>query len=349
MPELSQQPAAAHDAVSHHEAIEPDPKRARWSRVKTIGRLVLLVLGVVAIVSLISDAGPRAVWSVLARAAPYVPILIACEIAFVGVDVISLRVLYGERARSVPARVWLRSAIMAYGVMIFLPAGRTGAEVVRAACLAPYVSAPRAAAAATLLQSVLLLGNMLASVICFGAVALASGPTSTLALLVAGNALVTGVLGGGLFLGARYSRVGGWLGRRIAALAAHGSRFDDSLREMPSPAIPIALSLAGRLVQATQYGVILLAVGGSLSALGPFVAQAIHLVAAGMGDIVPNQVGVTEGAYRVFAAQLGLSDAVAAAISIALVTRMCQLALAGTCIVLGAVWRAPSTPATATP
>jgi hypothetical protein len=233
---------------------------------------------------------------------------------------------------------------MAYGVMIFLPAGRTGGEVVRAANLAPYVGAPRAAAGATLLQGVLLFGNMLASLVCYGAVASVSGPTSVLALLVAGNALVTGTIGSLLLFGARYSRVGGWLGRRIAALAAHGTRFDESLREMPSPVVPIALSWLGRVVQAVQYGVILVAVGGSLSLLGPFVAQAIHLVAAGLGDMVPNQVGITEGAYRIFAAQLGLADAVAAAISIALVQRVCQFSLAGLCILVGAVWKPPAPP-----
>ncbi len=58
--------------------------------------------------------------------------------------------------------------------------------------------------------------------------------------------------------------------------------------------------------------------------------------------MVPNQVGITEGAYRLFAGHLGLQDAVAQAIAIALVHRVCQFALAGTSLAVGAVWKPAS-------
>jgi len=212
--------------------------------------------------------------------------------------------------------------------------------VMRAANLAPYIGGPRAAAGATLLQGVTLWGNTLISIPCYAAVAFASGPTSGLALFVAGNGLVTAVMGSALLFGARNSSVGGWLGRRIKALASHGAHFDQSLREMPAvPALPIAAALLGRLSQTFQYGVILLAVGGSLTVGSALVAQAIHLVGAGLGDMVPNQVGITEGAYRIFAGHLGLSDAVAQAIAIALVHRICQFFLAGSSLAIGALWK----------
>ncbi len=330
-------------AAVHHATLPPDAKRRRRSRLKALGRIVLLALGVIAIVGLVTDAGPAAVGAVLKRAAIYLPLVVVCELGFVGVDIFSLRYLYGERARGVPIRVWLRSAIVAYGVMIFLPAGRTGAEVVRAANLAPHVGVPRAAAAATALQGSVLLGNTLVSLVCYVAV-LAAAPSSMLGWLVVGNAVVTFVIGGAILFGARHSRVGGWLGRRIAALAAHGTRFDESLRELPAPHVPVALSFLGRLFQTVEYGVILVAVGATLTGLGPFVAQAISLVAAGVGDMVPNQLGVSEGAYRLFATTLGLADAVAAAISIALVQRICQFSLAGASVLIGALWKPATAP-----
>jgi hypothetical protein len=315
-------------------------KRVRWDRVKAIGRWVLLAIGVAAVVGLVVDAGPDAVWNTLLRAGVWLPLVMLCEVGFVGMDVVSLRLMYGVRGREVPARVWLRSGMMAYGIMILLPAGRAGGEVMRAASLAPYIGGPRAAAGATLLQGVTLWGNTLISIPCYAAVALSSGPSSTLALLVAGNGVVTALLGSLLLFGTRWSNLGGFLGRRIKALASHGTRFDESLRELPSaPVLPVGAALLGRVFQSIQYGVILLAVGGALTVESGLVAQAIHLVGAGLGDMVPNQAGVTEIAYDVFKADLDLEAAKAQAISIALVHRICQFGLAGTCLGVGAIWK----------
>jgi hypothetical protein len=320
-----------------------EARRRRWARLKTVGRALLFVVGVGAVVGLILDAGADEVWSTLVRAGVWLPLVMLCEIGFAAMDVVSLRLMYGERGRSVPATVWLHSGMMAYGIMVLLPAGRAGGEVMRAASMAPYIGGPRAAAGATVLQGVTLWGNTLISIPCYVAVALASGPTELLALLVAGNGLVTGVVGSLLLFGARMSKLGGWLGRRIKALAGHGARFDESLREMPSmPVLPIGAAFLGRAFQSVQYGIILVAVGGALTVQSGLVAQGIHLVGAGFGDMVPNQVGITEGAYRLFAANLGLQDAVAQAIAIALVHRVCQFALAGTCLAVGAFWKPAS-------
>src|SRR5690606_17191969 len=142
--------------------------------------------GVAAVAGLVTDAGPDAVWRTLVAAGVFLPFVMIAEVGFIGMDVVSLRLLYGEHGRQVPWRVWLRSALMAYGIMIFLPAGRAGGAVMRAASLAPYIGGARAAAGGTFLQGVTLWGNTLISVPCYAAVALASGPSSSLALLVAG-------------------------------------------------------------------------------------------------------------------------------------------------------------------
>ncbi len=318
---------------------------ARWNRVKSVGRWVLLALGIGAVVGLVYDVGAAQVWNALVRAGMWMPLVILCEIGFATMDIVSLRIMHGDRARSVPLSVWMRSGMLAYGVMILLPAGRAGGEVMRAASLTSYIGAPRAAAGAALLQGVTLWGNTLISIPCYIAVATASSPTSALALFVAGNGLVTALLGLALHFGVRGSRVGGWLGRRIKALASHGVHFDASLREMePMPILPICAAFLGRVFQAVQYGVILFAVGGELTVQSSLVAQSIHLVGAGLGDMVPNQIGITEGAYRVFGDNLPLSGVAAYAVAIALVHRICQFALAGASLTVGAVWKTAEVP-----
>ncbi|MBX3272558.1 MAG: flippase-like domain-containing protein [Sandaracinaceae bacterium] len=330
------------------DANEHEAPSSRWDRLKAIGRWLLLAVGVGAVVYLVYDAGPALVWRTLAAAAVFLPFVALGELGFVGMDVVSLRMMYGRHAQRVPASVWLRSALMAYGIMILLPAGRAGGEVMRAAGLAPYVGGPRAAAGAALLQGVTLFGNTLISIPCYVAVAAASSPTSVLALLVLGNGVVTGLIGTVLLFGARFSGLGGWLGKRVGALAAHGAKFDASLREMPrAPIGPIAAAGAGRVFQAAQYGVILVAVGGSLTLGNALIAQAIHLVGAGLGDMVPNQAGITETAYRLsasFAPTLGLSDAAAQMIAIALLHRIVQFSLAGVSLAVGAVWKPAPAP-----
>jgi hypothetical protein len=264
-------------------------------------------------------------------------------------DVVALRSFLGERGASVPLFVWVRTAMVAYGVMILLPAGRAGGEVARAAGLAPYVGASHAAALATRLQAATLIGNTLISLPAWIAVGLAVNFGIPLAWMVLANGVVTGVVGVVIIVASKRSSIGGWLGKHVRALSAHGEDFDEALRDEVSWTRPIMATFLGRMFQAVQYGVILLAVGGVLTPISALVAQGIHLVGAGLGDMVPNQVGITEGAYRLFAPALGLQGSPARAIGIALVARLCQFFLAGTSLAVSSLWHpkhvAPVAPA----
>jgi len=106
-------------------------------------------------------------------------------------------------------------------------------------------------------------------------------------------------------------------------------------------AVPLSALLAscGRIVQALQYGVVLYAVGGVATASTALMAQGIQLVGASVGDLVPGQMGATEGAFRAFAGALGLGAEPARALSIALVIRMAQLGLAVSCLLVAALVR----------
>jgi uncharacterized protein YhhL (DUF1145 family) len=318
-----------------------DAPEGTWPRVRAwfqrYGRWVLLALGALAVALLVYTEGPAEVWAAVVAAGPYLPFIALAELLFISMDAVSLAFLHGARSRDVPVTTWIRSALIHYGVMVLLPAGRAGGELMRATMLAPHVGGPRAAAAAAVQQGVLLLGNTLISIPCYVAVALAVGPTSVLAIGVGLNGLATFVISVLVLFGARFSSVGGWLGRRISALAAHGAHFDDSLKALPTVPVPsIVAALLGRVFQTVQYGLIVMAVGASLTPSTALIGQAIHLVGAGLGDMIPNQVGVTEGAFRLFADSLGVTTA--AAVAIALVHRIVQFSLAGMSFLVSALW-----------
>lgn len=321
---------------------EAKPTEDRWAWAKTAARVALFALGLAAIVYVVNDAGPAHVWATLVGAGVFVPVIVLLEAAFMSMDVLSLRSLIGAPARDVPFAVWVRSGLMAYAIMILFPGGRAAGEVVRATQLAPYTGGAKAAAYGTRLQAATMLGNTFISIPAALACFWASDGEGALPWLVLGNGLVTAAIGGGILFMSRRSKVGGWVGQKFSALASHGASFDEALRDETPFGPALFFSSLGRAFQTVQYGIILLAVGGSLGLVSALISQGIHLVGAGAGDLVPNQAGITEGAYWMFAEALGLSADPAAAVGIALIARFCQYILAGLGLLVGALWRAPA-------
>ena len=314
------------------------PPKDKWAWLKTLARVLLFVFGLSAVVYVVNEAGPQNVWNTLVAAGVFVPLIIALEALFMSMDVMSLRALIGAPAKNVPALVWLRSGFTAYAIMILLPGGRAAGEVARAAQLGPYLGGgAKAAAYATRLQAVTLLGNTAISIPCAIACFIAAGASEALPWFVLGNGIGTGILGGLVVVAARKSSLGAWMGKRFPSFGQQGASFDEALRQQTPWGAPIFISFLGRAIQAVQYGILLLAVGGSLTFLSALVSQGIHLVGAGLGDLIPNQVGITEGAYRVFAPALGLADDAASAIGIALLARFCQFVLAAVGLAIGAL------------
>jgi len=85
--------------------------------------------------------------------------------------------------------------------------------------------------------------------------------------------------------------------------------------------------------------VLLAAVGGVASVRNAFIAHGIHLVGSTVGDVLPNQLGAVDGAYRAFAGAIGFAEAPARALSIAFLAHAVQLSCAAACIVVGALTR----------
>ena len=118
----------------------------------------------------------------------------------------------------------------------------------------------------------------------------------------------------------------------------YAAELDEAARPLKAfPRRAMLCTVIGRVIQAGQYGVILLAIGGQLTVASSLIAQGIHLVGSGLGDMVPNAVGITETAYRVFAQTLGFEAQPARAIAIALVARLTQYTLAGVALISSAL------------
>lgn len=345
-------PAAAKGAAVPEAPAAPAAKGGALGWLKRYGKWLLLVMGVIAVGALVRESGPAKVGAVLIGAGAHLPIIVLLEAAWISMDTLAVRAMLGEHGKKAPPGLYVRSGMVALSIMVLLPAGRAGGEVARAALLGPYVGSARAGAAAARINGVTLVANALISIPCFVAIAMVVGAGDKLSLAVLGNAAVTAFLGLGILIVTRTAKVGGFLGKRFRSMVHWGPAFDEALREMPAiPYRAVALCFFGRVIQMFQYAVILHAVGGALTLTSGLVSQGIHLVGAALGDMVPNQVGFNEGAYRVFAEALGLGDDPARAVSIALVGRIAQLTVAAVCFTVTAFWRqreaAPPAPAAA--
>ena len=191
------------------------------------------------------------------------------------------------------------------------------------------------------LQAAYLAANGLLSLVACSVVASRFGFQTPLALLLAGNVAFQATIAAGLLAILRHARIGRWLDRmrrRFVPGAVESPPLDPEERKRIPWRAALVCSM-GRAAQVVQYGVILHAVGGVLTPRNAFIAHGIHLVGATLGDMLPNQLGVTDGAYRAFAGDLGFASEPARALSIAFVVRIAQLTLASTCVVVATLTR----------
>lgn len=323
--------------VSDHESSSPEfqQKKAGESKLRAFlsrwGRWILLLLGIIAVFLLIQSVGWAELSGILWAAGPWLPLILLLDIGWVGLESFAVLLLYGKPARRIPPRAWVEATLIHYTTMTVLPVGRTGAEVARAGLMAPWVGASRAATGALVMQTLTLTVNTMISFCCLIAVVAAVG-NDKLSWLLFGNGVATFVLGGGLYLVMSRVKIGGLIGKKFESMAERGPEFDECFQESRPRHLPaLFLAFGARTLQTVQYGVILLAVVGSFEISGTLIAQGIHLVGAGLGDMIPNQVGVTEGAYRLFAGALGLAAQPEKAVAIALLARISNLGVAGLC------------------
>lgn len=329
---IDQQASVAQANVAQAADLAGAKRRGAWGLALKLG---FLLLGVVVIVVLVRDVGPRRVLEILAGAGIFLPIIMLLEALWIGTDSLAMRSLLAKSGARAPVRPLVEATALGYAALVVLPAGRAGTEVVRAGILAPFAGGARVAACAAYTQASALLANALVSVPCAVAIGLHLGSTHELTLLCLGNGIATATLGTIILLTLRGANLGERLGRWLMSQARRGADFDRALSALPRlPVRAIAWCFVGRLGQVAQYALLVVAVGGALRPSTGLVALGIHLVGAALGDFVPNQAGVHEGAYRLFAGTLGFGDDPAKAVSIALVARLSQVSLAALAFVV---------------
>ncbi|WP_437745779.1 lysylphosphatidylglycerol synthase domain-containing protein [Sorangium sp. So ce1504] len=313
----------------------PDAPAARRARRKALLHAALGGLGLAALAALIRHVGAAEMLAAVTRAAPFVPFLIALEAARIGCEALATGVLCAPRR--VPAAELLRIHVITYPVITLMPAGRPAGEAVKAALLSPHVGAARAAAIATANQSLALLSSAPLSLL--AAIALFHiGGASPLALGVLAHAALLVASGLGVAFAARQRAASAWITRRFARAGQLATAFQEAVRERPPvPAWPFAACLAGRALQAVQYGVLLAVVGAESGPLRALAAYGVGAAGTAAGDLIPGQIGATDGAFTLAASLLGLTASSAVAISLLVHLLQAAFALAGIAVAL--VWR----------
>ncbi|MGK3981455.1 lysylphosphatidylglycerol synthase domain-containing protein [Sorangium sp. So ce136] len=309
---------------------------ARRARRRALLHAALGAFGLAALAALIRHVGAAEMLEAVTRAAPFLPILVALEAARVGCETLATGALCPRR--SVPPAELLRIHVVSYPVMALMPAGRAAGEAVKAALLSPYVGAPRAAAIATANQSLALLSAAPLSLLAALAIWHIGGGVSALALGVLAHAALLVASGLGVAFAARQRAAFAWLARRFASAGHAAAAFQEAVRERPPvPARPFAACVAGRAIQAAQYAVLLAAVGAASGPVRALAAYGVGAVGTALGDLIPGQVGATDGAFTLAAPLLGLTAGSAIAISVLVHLLQAAFALAGIATTLA--WR----------
>lgn len=292
------------------------------------GQLGLLALGFGSVVALAHLVGAREIAHVVARCAPVVPLLLVVEAARIGLEARAVRDLYRALGAEVPPRALARAHLVGYAMTTVLPAGRAVAETYVATALVRFASPGKAAAVGTLNHALAMAANAFVAAVCFVACLYATGMSPlTVAiglhtLLVGGIALALPVVARSRRACAAAARViRFFLGEKRAERAARGleAMGDAARMHAGAPRSAVAAHLIARGMQAIGMAVLLATISGmrgTSALIGGLLGQAVHLVGTSAGDLVPLQLGATDGGFALAAPALGMkvADAVAAAL-----------------------------------
>jgi hypothetical protein len=276
------------------------------------------VLGVLALAWLVRGVGVEKFTEVVTASAPWLPVLFALEAVRLGTEIVMTYTVARTVRESVPLWELFRIHLVAFGVSLALPAGRTTAEAARAAMLSPFIGAVDASAVAFCNQSMVLLGGALIALPCLACALWLTG-LSPLVATIFGFACVTSIAFALCQLGARRTEVSGFVRRYVARVAPAATAFQNATRSLPLfPLGPVASTFASRVVQVVEYAVLLFALGRRHGAADSILAEGVNLVGGAVGDFIPGQVGATDSAFALAARSLGITAADGVAIAVML-------------------------------
>jgi hypothetical protein len=307
------------------------------SRLRSRLQALLLVVGLTIVGYFVWRTGPEQVLAALEAAGRFVPLLALFELLVVLTDVAAFAALLGEDRKAVSRRGWVRSSALSYGCLILLPAGRTASEAARASVVARYVGGMRAATAGAQLQASALAATGFMSGVAALVVFAFVDPARGLGGMLAGNSAFVAASGVLLLVLVRHRGLARRLAQRFPKIFTRFAAGEG--RPHTLGVVAVAWSFLGRVLQLVQFAVAVLAVGGSFSLIRGAVAFGIHLVMSTVGVAIPNQVGVADGAYVLFAEPLGFGATPARALAVMLAVRATQIPLALACFLIPALLR----------
>lgn len=290
--------------------------RRNW---QALGALVGLLL----VCLVLQHTGIDRVWYALLSASAYFPLILLFEFGFWFFGMLSQRALYGDERHLIPWPAVFRAGCVAYAIMGLMPMGRVVAESARAVLLSKHVGKTKAALVAVQVQMVALFVTgfvaLLAALILISQLGFL---LLTWAALI--NALAALALGMLALLAAKRFKIGHKLTALLPKVKIFGEQFDAYfINTRVLPKWPLIFEGLSRSLQVVQNGFLVLAVGGAFGIIPAFCSEAMHLIGATLGDLVPGQLGVTELVYGQAGLVLNLSPE--NALSIALLAHLAQL------------------------
>ena len=263
--------------------------------------------------------------------------ILLLEVGRVACEVLTTRSLLGSAGANLPFARLMRGQLLGQACDVLMPLGRTSAETAKAVLYSGYVGTPVASAVATTMQLAVLAANC-SWVIASYLPSCSLGVTTTVraGLVTYAIATLSLVLAIVLFAAAPSVRR---LSARLPVLRASLERLAQLLLSTPRALCLAVLSqLLGRLLQASQLALIAATLGAQITPAHVWTLEAVYMVGAALGELVPAQLGTADAALVVAAPALGLSAV--AAFSAILALRAVQLMVAGASAVgaLGLWW-----------
>jgi uncharacterized membrane protein YbhN (UPF0104 family) len=298
------------------------------------------LVGLAAIGLLVKGVGPAALGGVLRASARWLPLLFAVDALRVAAETVSTWSLSERVRRRVPLAELVRVHLVGYAVAAVVPAGRAAGEAVKAAMLSRFVGVAEAAAVGAANQATSLLGGIVGGVACLAA-ALAMTGASPLSGAVGGFVAVTIMGFTGVQVACRGKALTGAILRRFTGRESASQAFHEAMGRIPIvPRGAAAAHVVSRFVVVVQLGILLAALGGRHGPGEALLAQGVNLVAGTIGDVVPGQLGATDGAFALAAPTLGLALADGVAIAVMLHAVQAIWAVIGWVVPL--FWKAPA-------
>jgi hypothetical protein len=291
-----------------------------------IGRILSVAVGLGAVAFLVYKSGAQDVWNAVTRAPLLFVVVFLLEVAQAAIESYAVIALFGPDRAKIPLREAVRSSMFCYSLVGVLPLGRATGEAARAAILSRYTGFPAAGAAAARMQAITLIGNAFISIPCALGTWLLTGP-SWLFLGIVIHFVVTGVVGFGIILAGRHSRIGDRLKKYFRGAEQWGSALDGELQSSDRLKGPTVWIFVSRVIRLFQRAALLAAVGCAFGPLVSLGSESINLVAGMVGDIIPMRLGVNEAIYAIGAKSMSMS--MSDAVAMALLNHVAQLLCVG--------------------